>query len=255
MSITIASSQRRTSAASKTKTESPAASPYLFDVRNLHKTYRRGATEVPVLRGVNMTLAPAEFVAIVGQSGSGKSTLLHVLATLDAPDQGEIHYEGNRIDNLPAHGRDVLRNRHFGMVFQFYHLLPELTALENVMLPLLIRCSALQYFRQREAIRKKAAALLDNMCLSHRVLHRPAQLSGGEMQRVAIARALMSEPRILFADEPTGNLDRESGDGILRILCDLKRDTGITIVMVTHDHAIAERAERTIRLTEGRVTA
>lgn len=233
----------------------PIAARPLLRVTGLKKSYRRGAVEVPVLRGVDFSLAGGEFVSIVGQSGSGKSTLLHLLATLDTPDEGEIHYEDNRIDNLPPRGRDVLRNRHFGMVFQFYHLLPELTALENVILPELVRCSFLTYFRERAAIRARGAELLEQVGLAHRVTHRPAELSGGEMQRVAIARALMPRPRILFADEPTGNLDRQAGEAILRLLRGLKEENAITIVMVTHDQGIAEGADRTLRLAEGRAVA
>jgi lipoprotein-releasing system ATP-binding protein len=253
MNSATLSVESRVGTASRMGDQNTSIAGPLMEVRGLKKSYRRGATEVPVLRGVDLKIPSGELTAIVGQSGSGKSTLLHLLATLDTPDDGEIHYEGNRIDRLNAAGRDVLRNHHFGMVFQFYHLLPELTALENVMLPLLIRCSVFSFLGQRQIIKKTAIELLDRMRLSHRTAHLPTQMSGGEMQRVAIARALMPSPRILFADEPTGNLDQETGEGILDLLSDLRRDWGITIVMVTHDQSIAARATRIVRLVEGRI--
>jgi lipoprotein-releasing system ATP-binding protein len=219
----------------------------------LRKSYRKGSIEIPVLRGADLRVAAGEFKAIVGQSGSGKSTLLHLLATLDRPDGGEIRFEGNRIDNLPAKGRDILRNRYFGMVFQFYHLLPELTTEENVLLPSMIAHSFWRYLGAKAKLRRRAHELIGLVGLDHRRKHRPRELSGGEMQRVAIARALMSEPRILLADEPTGNLDSQTGDEIMKILRNLNRQHGLTIVMVTHDQLIAEQADGTLRMTEGRI--
>ncbi len=220
----------------------------LLTARGLSKSYRKGHVHIPVLRNVDFSVDQGEFCAIVGQSGSGKSTLLHLLATLDVPDSGEILYEGNRIDTLPSRGRDVLRNRHFGMIFQFYHLLPELTTLENVLLPLLISSSTWGYFRQRKRVAARAEELLELVGLSHRLRHLPRELSGGEMQRTAIARALMSEPRVLLADEPTGNLDQNSGDEILELLHRLNEQRRLTIVMVTHDLSIARMAHRFVRL-------
>lgn len=219
----------------------------------LHKSYRKGPVEVPVLGGVNMGVRESELLAIVGQSGSGKSTLLHLLGTLDVPDRGEVHFEGNRIDNLPAAGRDILRNRHFGMIFQFYHLLPELTTLENVLAPLMIAQGAWQFFRHRHEHRARATELLETVGLGHRLKHKPRELSGGEMQRAAIARALVAQPDLLLADEPTGNLDQSTGREIIRILRDLNDRQKLTIVMVTHDQAIAAQADRTVRLVGGRV--
>jgi lipoprotein-releasing system ATP-binding protein len=227
----------------------------LLAAKKLEKSYHKGKVEVPVLRGVDFAVRPGEFVAIVGQSGSGKSTLLHLLGTLDAPDSGEIVFEGNRIDNLPARGRDVLRNRHFGMIFQFYHLLPELTTLENVLAPVMIRLGVLSYLWQRQAHTERAKELLEMVGLSHRLTHKPRELSGGEMQRTAIARALIAQPKLLLADEPTGNLDQKTGGEILTILKRLNREEGLTILMVTHDQAIARQADRTVRLVEGRVAA
>jgi lipoprotein-releasing system ATP-binding protein len=222
---------------------------------DLHKSYRKGAVEVPVLCGVTMGVRRGEFLAIVGQSGSGKSTLLHLLGTLDAPDRGEIHYNGQRIDNLPVSARDALRNRQFGMIFQFYHLLPELNTLENVLAPLMICHGVLPYLRKRREHREKAEKLLATVGLSHRLKHRPRELSGGEMQRAAIARALIAQPALLLADEPTGNLDQHSGQEIIKILRTLNHEENVTIVMVTHDRAIADQADRIVRLANGRIEA
>jgi lipoprotein-releasing system ATP-binding protein len=220
---------------------------------NLHKSYRKGAVEVPVLRGMSLNVRPGELLAVVGQSGSGKSTLLHLLGTLDAPDKGEIHYAGQRIDNLPARARDHLRNRRFGMIFQFYHLLPELTTLENVLSPLMIADGVLSYLRHRSAHRERAKKLLEMVGLSHRLKHLPRELSGGEMQRAAIARALVAQPDLLLADEPTGNLDQATGQEIIQILRTLNRKQNLTIVMVTHDRTIADQADRIVRLVNGKI--
>jgi lipoprotein-releasing system ATP-binding protein len=220
---------------------------------DLHKSYRKGAIEVPVLRGVSMSVERGEFLAIVGQSGSGKSTLLHLLGTLDAPDQGEVYYAGGRIDNQPPAARDRLRNRQFGMIFQFYHLLPELSTLENVLAPLMIAEGVWSYLRHRREHRARAEALLEMVGLSHRLKHCPRELSGGEMQRAAIARALVAEPDLVLADEPTGNLDQATGQEIIRILRTLNHERNLTIVMVTHDRAIADQADRIVRLANGRI--
>jgi lipoprotein-releasing system ATP-binding protein len=229
--------------------------PPLLTAKKLAKSYHKGRVEVPVLKGVDFAVRPGEFVSIVGQSGCGKSTLLHLLGTLDAPDAGEIHFEGNRIDNLPARGRDVLRNKYFGMIFQFYHLLPELSTLENVLAPIMIRYGVLAYYWRRREHIERAKALLDLVGLSHRLTHQPRELSGGEMQRTAIARALIAQPKLLLADEPTGNLDQKTGGEILALLKKLNREQGLTILMVTHDAAIARQADRTVRLVEGKVAA
>ena len=223
----------------------------LLACRAIEKTYYKGRIAMPVLCGVDLDVRAGELLAIVGQSGCGKSTLLHVLATLDAPDDGEIYFEGNRIDALPAVGRDILRNHHFGMIFQFYHLLPELTALENVMAPLMIGHSVFSYLRHRKVFRRRAQVLLDRVGLSHRLNHKPRELSGGEMQRAAIARALITRPKLLFADEPTGNLDKDTGRQIMSLLARLNRDEGVTIVMVTHDAEVAAAADRVVRLIDG----
>ena len=246
--------RRRGDAKPSPHIELPVAKPSSAQLQAiaLTKTYRKGRVVIPVLRGVDLEVRRGEFLAIIGQSGSGKSTLLHILGTLDAPDSGEVYYDGRRIDNLPLGQRDRVRNGQIGMIFQFYHLLPELTALENVLSPLMISSSVLSYWRRRREHTEKAKNLLNIVGLSHRMKHRPRELSGGEMQRAAIARALIAGPQVLLADEPTGNLDRGTGHEILEILSHLNREQKLTIVMVTHDLAIAERADRVVRLVEGR---
>ena len=231
----------------------PSAREALLQAVGLCKSYRKGPVEIPVLRGVDLTVHRGEFLSIVGQSGCGKSTLLHLLGTLDGPDAGEIHFEGHRIDNLPVLGRDALRNKRFGMIFQFYHLLPELSTLENVLSPLMIAEGSWSYFRKRKAILAKAKEILELVGLSHRSKHRPRELSGGEMQRAAIARALIMEPQLLLADEPTGNLDPATGGEILDLLHGLNEQHDLTVVMVTHDRAIAASADRTVRLVAGQL--
>jgi lipoprotein-releasing system ATP-binding protein len=221
----------------------------------VRKSYETGSVIVPVLQGVELSIQEGEFVSIIGPSGCGKTTLLHLLATLDAPDSGEICFEGNRIDNLPTAGRDILRNKYFGMVFQFYHLLPELTTLENVLVPAMIGEGVLSYWVRRRSYKERAKEMLEMVGLGHRIKHKPRELSGGEMQRTAIARALVSNPQVLLADEPTGNLDKHTGEEIMEILRRLNREQNLTIVMVTHDSQIAAEADRTITLVDGRVVA
>ncbi|MBX3441022.1 MAG: ABC transporter ATP-binding protein [Planctomyces sp.] len=228
------------------------ASDYLV-AQALDKSYHKGQHPVPVLRGVDVRINKGEFLSIVGQSGSGKSTLLHLLGLLDLPDLGRVMLQGSRIDDLPSATRDELRNRVFGFVFQFYHLLPELTLLENVLAPLMIRCSAMEYWRRRREFHDSASEMIEQVGLSHRVRHRPSELSGGEMQRAAIARALVGRPEVLLADEPTGNLDAHTGGEIMALLTKLNADQQLTIVMVTHDDSIAGQAERIVRLREGRL--
>ncbi len=225
----------------------------LLVAENLHKAYRNHKLAVPVLKGLELEVERGEFVCLVGASGSGKSTLLHLLGTLDRPDQGRILLDGKRIDNLPATERDYLRNHVFGFIFQFYHLLPELNALDNVLMPQMIRHGALKWFIVRRELRKRARVLLERVGLGHRLKHRPRELSGGEMQRAAIARALINRPRVLLADEPTGNLDAATGAGIVRLLRDLNRQDGLTIIMVTHNHDLAAEADRVVRMCDGRV--
>jgi lipoprotein-releasing system ATP-binding protein len=225
----------------------------LLSATDLYKTYRKNADRVEVLRGLDLDVQEGEFVSVIGASGSGKSTMLHLLGTLDRPDQGTIYLGERRIDNLPARSRDALRNRTFGFIFQFYHLLPELNTLENVLVPQMINHSLLSWLLNRRGLRRRASELLERVGLSHRLKHRPRELSGGEMQRAAIARALVNRPRILLADEPTGNLDAGTGAQIIHLLRDLNRTDGLTIIMVTHNLDIVTETDRVVRLVEGRV--
>ncbi len=227
----------------------------MLNAVDLHKTYHKYAVEVPVLRGLDLDVDPGEFLSIVGASGSGKSTLMHLLGTLDRPDQGRICFEGQRIDNLPSEQRDRLRNQTFGFIFQFYHLLPELNALENVLLPQMIGQSVWGWLRSRREQRARAITLMERVGLGHRLNHKPRELSGGEMQRAAIARALVNQPRVLLADEPTGNLDAATGHEIVRLLRDLNRNEGLTIIMVTHNLDIVAETDRVVRLVTGQIEA
>jgi lipoprotein-releasing system ATP-binding protein len=219
----------------------------------LTKAYAKGDVKVPVLRGVDIEAQRGEFLSVVGQSGCGKSTMMHLLGLLDTPDVGEVRLDGERIDDLPPETRDELRNRVFGFVFQFYHLLPELTLLENVLSPLMIRYSVWDYWKRKGQLREQAESIIERVGLSHRLKHRPSELSGGEMQRTAIARALISQPQVLLADEPTGNLDATSGGEIMDLLLSLNAEEQLTIIMVTHDGLVADQAGRIVRLSEGRI--
>ncbi len=220
---------------------------------NLHKNYVKHANKIVVLRGLDLDVSEGEFLSVIGNSGSGKSTMLHLLGTLDRPDDGRIYLEDQRIDNLRADERDRLRNQTFGFIFQFYHLLPELNTLENVLSPALITHSFWSWWGVRRESKRRAAELCERVGLSHRLRHRPSELSGGEMQRAAIARALINRPRILLADEPTGNLDTGNGQQIMHLLRDLNRSEGLTIVMVTHNLELVAETDRVVRLVDGRV--
>jgi lipoprotein-releasing system ATP-binding protein len=220
---------------------------------DLHKTYRKYANTVKVLQGLDLDIHQGEFISVLGASGCGKSTLLHLLGLLDGPDKGRLYLQGRRIDNLPRCDRDQLRNQTYGFIFQFYHLLPELNTLENVLTPAMIRHSFFGWWGQRSRLRRRAAELLDRVGLGQRLKHKPRELSGGEMQRAAIARALINQPRILLADEPTGNLDGQNGAHIMQLLRDLNRHEGVTMVMVTHNLDLLADTDRVIRLVNGRV--
>jgi len=225
----------------------------MLTATNLRKTYRRNADQVKVLQGLSLDVHAGEFLSVVGASGSGKSTLLHLLGTLDVPDEGTISLNGRRIDNVSSRERDELRNKVFGYIFQFYHLLPEFNTLDNVLMPAYISNSFVKWFSTRREWRKRAAEMLERVGLSHRLTHRPRELSGGEMQRAAVARALLCRPQILMADEPTGNLDAGIGGEIVALLRELNRDDGVTIVMVTHNLEIANTTDRVLRMTHGKL--
>jgi lipoprotein-releasing system ATP-binding protein len=211
-----------------------------------------GRVEVPVLKGASISVRAGEWVSILGSSGSGKSTLLHILGGLDRADRGHVAFRGEDIVGYSPRRLDRYRNDHVGFVFQFYHLLPELTVLENTMLPATVGVGMFEWARRKHEVRDRARALLDRFGLSHRFRHRPAELSGGERQRVAIARALMRNPEVLLADEPTGNLDAKTGESLLEVIAEQHR-AGLTIVMVTHDQWTAARGDRTVHLVDGRV--
>ncbi len=226
----------------------------LLEVRSLRKTYRLGRVDVPVLKGLDFNVDPGEWVAVLGASGSGKSTLLHLCGALDRPDRdgGTILYRDQDISRWSTAVKDRYRNISVGFVFQFYHLLPEMNVIENTALAAMVRYGRLGYIMRRKQIQQRAGELLDVFGLGDRLRHKPAELSGGERQRVAIARALMNEPDLLLADEPTGNLDANTGGQILDVIA-RTHEKGQTIVMVTHDRAIAARADRIVQLNGGRI--
>ncbi len=215
------------------------------EVVNLHKSFEHGGTTLEVLRGITFTLEPGEMAAIVGASGVGKSTLLHILGTLDLPTSGSLRYSGLDITRFGSSQLAEFRNRTIGFVFQFHHLLPEFTALENTMMPCLIQRIA---YREAE---QRAARILDRVGLGRRLTHKPGELSGGEQQRVALARAMVLEPAVLLADEPTGNLDSHTGKEIHDLLVELNRERGSTMLIVTHNPDLAALMPRTLRMVDG----
>jgi lipoprotein-releasing system ATP-binding protein len=227
--------------------------PSLLRAAGVHKSYWLGRQEIPVLRGVDFAVGRGEMVALLGASGAGKSTLLHVLGLLDPPTRGEVWFEDRVVHALPAAQRAALRNQRIGFVFQFYHLIPELNALENVQLGQMMTRGVLDYLRARSSVRARATELLTQVGLAHRLRHRPSELSGGERQRVAIARALLSGPAVILADEPTGNLDSATAQGVLELLFTINRERGIAFVLVTHNDELARRCDRIVRLKDGQV--
>lgn len=224
--------------------------PPLVEALDARKTYRLGAVEVPVLRGVSLAVRAGEALAIVGASGAGKSTLLNVLGALDAPTGGRVRFDGRDLYALSPAARAEIRATRVGFVFQAFHLLPELDLVENILLPALSRPGA---WRRGAALRREALALIERVGLSARVGHRPDELSGGEQQRAALARALVNRPDLILADEPTGNLDSESGERVLDLLFGLVRQGGRTLIIVTHNREVAARCDRTLTLTDGRI--
>ncbi len=220
-------------------------SEVLLETKNLSKHFSEGELRVDVLKGINFSIKKNESVAVIGASGSGKSTLLHLLGGLDVPDKGEILINGKNIGILNDEQRGEMRNKHLGFIYQFHHLLPEFSALENVAMPLLIR-----RVNEKDAF-DKAAVLLEKVGLAQRVQHRPGELSGGERQRAAIARALVTEPACILADEPTGNLDEKTADQVFNLILELNQSLGTSLIMVTHNLELSKRVDRVVELKEG----
>ena len=219
----------------------------MIRIVGLCKTFIKNETRINVLRGIDLDIVQGDSLAILGVSGAGKSTLIHILGTLDSPTSGSVYIDD--VDVFRKNERELanLRNRKIGFVFQFHHLLPEFTCLENVMMPALIQRIS------RTRAREKACAIIEELGISHRLTHKPGELSGGEQQRVALARAMIMEPNILLADEPTGNLDTETGKKVEDLLIKFNKEKNVTLVVVTHSYSLAERMSRTIELKDGRI--
>ncbi len=217
----------------------------VLNIKNISKSYNQG--QLSVLSNINLQVQTGEFICLMGQSGSGKSTLMHIMGGLDTADTGEVIFNGQSLSHLSDREMSIIRRRQMGFIFQFFNLLPTMTALENVMLPALIDGA------EFSSAEKRAYELLDLMEMKDRASHRPAELSGGQMQRVAIARSLFSQPQLILADEPTGNLDSKTGESVLNLLKKINQDFKQTLIMVTHDPKAASYASRIIRLSDGRI--
>ncbi len=223
----------------------------ILKARNIHKSYTSDSQPLHVLRGVNFDMEEGGILVIVGTSGAGKSTLLHILGLLDTPDKGEIAYKGTNLSSLSARKKARLRNGEFGFVFQFYHLLPELDALENVLLPAMVGHNVLSWMGAKKRLRSTAEAIIKSVGLWERRHHKPKQLSGGERQRIAIARALMNDPAVVFCDEPTGNLDSKTSREIENVIWKLSEETSKTFIIVTHNWELAKKAGRVLTMVDG----
>jgi lipoprotein-releasing system ATP-binding protein len=221
------------------------AKTLVLEARDVHRAFRQGPIDLEVLNGVNLTVAPGERLAIIGSSGSGKTTLLQILGGLDAPTSGTVRIAGKDIHSLDERARGELRNRTLGFIYQFHHLLPEFSALENVAMPLLVRRES------RDVAMKRASAILERVGLGERLVHRPHELSGGERQRAAVARALVTGPALVLADEPTGNLDGNNAESVFALMLELNRELATSLIVVTHDRRLAARMDRTLELERG----
>lgn len=221
-------------------------SKIVLEAKDVYKHFTDGKSTVEVIKGLSLKIAAGEFVSIVGASGSGKSTLLHILGGLDQPTQGQVFLNEQRFDNLGEAERGFKRNQYLGFVYQFHHLLPEFSALENVAMPLMLRADT-----NYKEVKQQAEHLLDRVGLSHRLTHKPGELSGGERQRVALARALVARPAVMLADEPTGNLDRKTAFGIFELLSDLRKEFNMAMLIVTHDEQLAQSADSILHMQDG----
>jgi lipoprotein-releasing system ATP-binding protein len=233
--------------------EEKAMTQKLLKAQNIHKVYKEDGGTLHVLKGVDMEVAEGEIVTILGASGAGKSTLLHILGLLDTPTQGHVYFRGQDLQSLSPAQKALVRNKNFGFVFQFYHLLPELDAMENVLLPSMVMNSTLGWCKRRNELKERAEKIIRSVDLWPRRKHKPKALSGGEKQRIAIARALMNEPDILFCDEPTGNLDSKTSDEVVTLLWNINKETGMAFVIVTHNPNLARKSGRVLQMVDGRL--
>lgn len=223
----------------------------LLKAQNIHKHYDEDGSELHVLKGVNMEVSDGEIVTIVGASGAGKSTLLHIIGLLDTPSSGHVYFRGADLHALSSGKKAAIRNRKFGFVFQFFHLLPELDAMENVLLPAMVGNSMPGWLRRKKELKAHAEKIIRSVGLWERRRHKPRELSGGEKQRIAIARALMNRPEILFCDEPTGNLDSKTSGEVMRLLWSLNRENEMALVIVTHNWELAQSGGRALQMSDG----